>query len=299
MAYDKSDPRASLAGNTVKKPVCGLVADPHLATFYDTPAQVKDGNGSSWFIRGHNFVLVHSNAEKGGVFVRVNQDDEYVLLLTDNGASVEVDGEITIVPANSIAFVPPGDSIITIPEGGVFHRLFSSKPSDLVALCPNATAYERPIAHIPEFHAWPMPVGGWKLRHYTLDVPKEEGRFGRIFRCTTFMVNVLDPYDGPRDTTKMSPHHHDDFEQCSLVLEGEYAHHLRWPWTTDLSDWRADQELAVDAHSALVIPPPAIHTSRATGAGRNAMVDIFSPPRMDFSLKSGWVLNADDYPVPE
>ncbi|MGV0876331.1 hypothetical protein V6767_04215 [Martelella sp. FLE1502] len=298
--YDKNDPRSALAQKSGAGPAPkGLVAEPQLGLFYQEKPAETGPDSKSWYTRGHNFVLSWSEAEAGAVFERKNQPDEYVVLLPEAGARITWNGETVDVPGFSIAFVPHGDSRVELPEGGKLCRLLSINSRDLVPLCTNRDAYARPRTHIPEFKPWPEPPAGWKVRHYSLDVPKQEGRFGRIFRCTTFMVNYLEPNDGPRDPHNLSPHHHDDFEQCSLAISGSFIHYLRWTWTIDMDDWREDRADHVQSPSAYVIPPPVIHTTRAMEAGRNQLVDIFCPPRTDFSEKPGWVLNAEDYPMPE
>ena len=67
---------------------------------------------------------------------------------------------------------------------------------------------------------------------------------------------------------------------------------------TNLDVWREDEHAHVASPSLTVIPPPSTHTSRGMEAGLNQLIDIFSPPRADFSKQPGWVLNADDYPEP-
>jgi hypothetical protein len=300
--YDKNDPRSALAASSASgPPPTGLVAEQQMGLFYEAPPATDDASGKSWYTRGCNLVVGWSDALAGGTFERKGQVDEYAVLLPEaaHGARIIWNGQTVEVPGFSLAFVPPGDSRVEMLTGGPVCRLFTVKSKDLVALCTNATAYSRPRSHIPPFEAWPEPATGWKIRHYSLDVPKQEGRFGRIFRCTTIMVNFLEHFDGPRSHKKLSPHHHDDFEQISLAVTGSFHHYLRWPWTIDMDDWRPDRADEVHSPSAYVIPPPVIHTTRASGPDRNQLVDLFCPPRHDFSEKPGWVLNADDYPMPK
>lgn len=87
----------------------------------------------------------------------------------------------------------------------------------------------------------------------------------RAFRCTNLTINITDIYPGKRDSKKLKPHSHDDFEQITL--------------------------------SAIGLPAGRIHTSQAQEAGCR-LVDIFGPPRRDYSLMPGFVRNAHEYPLP-
>ncbi len=298
--YDSSDPRASLMPIAPTQ-AQGTFADADCGKFYDSEPQCDDANGQTWLIRSQNCVLVYSEARDGARFSLISQPDEYVLLLPNAGVSAEITidgGDSVTVAGYSIAFIPPGNSEIRIKGTGPVVRLFTTRAEDLTAASVNAAAYEVAHAHVAVFAPWPAPVTAAKVHAYSLDVPDEPGRFGRIWRGSTMMVNVLPVQQGPRDVTKLSPHHHDDFEQISLALQGAFTHHLRWPWTTNLNTWRADRHEYCASPSAMVIPPPAIHTSRGMDDGVNLLVDIFCPPRLDFSQKPGWVLNAADYPMP-
>jgi hypothetical protein len=296
--FHQSDPRASLA--VARTQAVSAYAGADYARFYDEPPQESGENYRTWLARGQNFLVAYSLAETGAELARHDQPDEYCVLLPDaaTGATLSWGDESFAVPGGSIVFVPPGRSSVTATAAGRIIRIFSTAAPDLAALCSNAASYAEPHPNVTPLSPWPLPRDGWKLRRYPLEQPAGEGRFGRIFLCTTLMVNMLDPRHGLRDVTKLSPHHHDDFEQGSLVIDGGYIHDIRWPWTPDMRIWREDEHEFMAAPSLTVIPPPSIHTSRSVLPGLNQMIDLFSPPRMDFSLKPGWVINADDYPMP-
>jgi hypothetical protein len=299
--YESHDPRSKLAATAKGMGAASAgFADASYVLFHELPPAEIALQARTWYGRGQNYVVAYSEGEPGAVLERRGQVDEYMLVLptAGNGAVLEAAGERIELPGYSLAILPPGESRVTLRQSGQVVRVFSSRNADVAALAANAGDYAHAHPNIPPFQDWPAPPGGYRIRHYSLDVPPQPGRFGRIWRCTTMMINVLPFEPGPRDTTRLSPHHHDDFEQCSLALAGVFTHHIRWPWTANQQHWREDDHEYCPAPSIAVIPPPAIHTSAAARTDGNQLVDIFAPPRMDFSRMDGWVLNADDYPMP-
>jgi len=306
MAYSASDPRSRLAGAAG-----GAAAPPAAygttgyAKFYETEPQLVDDRSATWLVRGQNFVLAYSQVEPGATLTRLAQADEYALLIPDAGpvtgpvAELVAGGETVPLAGRTLTFVPPGRSVVRVLAGGRVIRVFTDTAGDLAGASCNAGAYGTRQPNVAPLDPWPAPGGGYRVRSYSLDVAPEPGRFGRIWRCTTIMVNYTEPRPGPRDVTKMSPHVHEDFEQASLCLDGSFVHHVRWPWGTDMRQWRSDEHEICAGPSLAVIPPGAVHTSQQVGTGINQLVDIFVPPRSDFSAVDGWVLNASDYPVKE
>ena len=298
--FDSDDPRSALVASAGPGAPSARVAGPaEYAVLSDTAPAHEDGGANSWYVRAQNFIINHAELPTGATLARSNQLDEYVVLLPDRDTTLSVttiDGTQQVA-GHSLLILPPGDSSVTAVSGGRLTRLFTVRAQELLTRCLNAASYQAPKPNISAYAPWPAPPDGYHLRVYPLDVADEPGRFGRIWRYTTFMVNYLPAQSGPRDPTKLSPHQHDDFEQASVGLDGDFVHHLRWPWTSDRCQWRADEHTLCPSPSVTVIPPPALHTTEAVGTGINQLVDIFCPPRQDFSQQPGWVLNAGEYPA--
>lgn len=272
----------------------GPDADVAAPQYLDLRAQPPAATGR--LVRGQNFTLEYCDLAAGDELAHHGRV-EHVLLVLDDGAEVTVstDAERVEVAGATFVVVPPGDSRVIARTAARLVRLFDVREPDLACAALNADAYAEPHPRVAPLGAVAAAREPDRLRvHRIADHPAAEDRFGTIFRSSSFLVNFLPPIAGPRDPEKLSPHHHDDFEQCSLAVDGEWVHHIRTPWGPRRSRWRDDEHHAIGSPSVTIIPPPTVHTSEAVGEGVNRLVDIFCPPRTDF-VERGWVLNADEY----
>jgi mannose-6-phosphate isomerase-like protein (cupin superfamily) len=250
----------------------------------------------SWLYRAQNFVVDVSWIAEGGSSESGDLPDEHALLVPRN-TSVEVSAgaETLTVQGPAFVVVPPGESRVLGREAGFVVRVYSSRASELVARAHNGASYDVAnfaVAALPPVNS--LGVSKAIRVHPVSDIETEPGRFGRIYRTSSLLVNWFEPEEGPRDTDHLTPHSHEDFEQASVTLEGDYVHHVRQPWTERLRDWRSDEHVQISSPSVTIIPPGNIHTTRAVGEGTHQLIDVFAPPRQDF-IDRGWVLNQSDY----
>ena len=256
---------------------------------------------ATWWTRSQALLIGYSTASAGDELAVDDVDGEYAVLVLDGAqATIEHATGSASVTEPAVAIVPPGASTVRVDATGTIIRVLAAATApSLSARASNAADYTAPDTNVATFAAWPDPPDGHHPRVYPLsEHPLENGKLGRIFRCSTVMVNVLPEDDRPRDPMQLSPHHHDDFEQVSLQVHGDYVHHMRVPWTPDSSTWRDDDHRRCAAPAVVVIPPPLVHTSQSVEHMHHWLIDVFAPPRRDFSERPGWVRNEDEYPMP-
>jgi hypothetical protein len=298
MPFDAADPRSSLAAEAR----AGVIVDERAGfaaaqaiSFADHAPELSDAGSRSWRVRTQNFGVIYTDAVAGETFAREDDEFEYLVVLPDEHTKVHIscsDGDADLC-GPALAVVPPGASTVQACTGGTLVRVYTAMASDLVEGSINTEDYHNAPPHVAVLEP---NVPAKALQCYPLaDYPADPARFGHIFRSQNLMLNFVPDRIGPRDITKLSPHSHSDFEQCTVQLQGRFVHHARTPWTPDSTTWRQDDHLALDGPGIAIFPPPIVHTSQAVGAGLNRLLDVFAPPRADFLGKPGWVLNADEY----
>ncbi|GAA5232177.1 hypothetical protein FOZ76_16225 [Verticiella sediminum] len=273
-----------------------LPLDASVHDFSPGPPQQETSHARCWITRAANFVVMYMQARPGAMLVRDAQPDEYMVFCVDALARVRAGTEAATLQSGTLAIVPPGASRIDIEAEGTLVLLFSNRATDLLALAANAAHYEAGAPGVAPLADLPEPAGGFALRTYRVAEHRPTDGNMCVFRSRNLMLNIMLPRQAPRNTRALSPHQHEDFEQGSMALRGDWVHHLRYPWTKDMSQWREDVHMSIGSPSLLVIPPKVIHTSRNVSEGESWLLDIFAPPRADFCARPGMVRNAQDYP---
>lgn len=250
----------------------------------------------SSIIRGQNFTVECINGTGASEHVTYS-DHETILILPESNATLTTDFETVEIASRSIIIVPAGTHRVRLPEGARAFALTTGLGDMAIRNAVNSSDYSvlddrvRPVAR-------PMERQGENTNRVVSfrvdEIPFPEGNPRlKFFQSSTMSINWVE-YEGQRDRTKLSPHAHDDFEQGSLAITGDFVHHIRTPWTSNAEHWRDDQHIEASAGSMLIIPPELIHTTEGVGAGHHILIDVFAPPRTDFIAK-GWVFNAGDY----
>jgi hypothetical protein len=263
--------------------------------YYEEAPQLVGKGVRSWITCGANFAIVASQGETGATLSGTSEDEQFVYAL-NGGVIVEAGGASETLGVEDLAILPPGEWTIRFERPGLLVQQVTADES-LAKQAPNAALYADGAPEVASVEPWPMPVDGYRLRRYSTLEAYARGGMVHAFRTRKLMMVPYARFLEPRDETALTPHSHANFEQGSVALEGGWLHHLRVPWTANRRHWRPDLHLQVGSPSTTIIPAGVIHTSQGIEGEGMRLVDVFAPPRMDFSER-GWVDNAADYPMP-
>jgi quercetin dioxygenase-like cupin family protein len=267
-----------------------------IGRYYEEKPQLLGEGVRSWITRGANFAVVCSLGEAGSMLRGTAKDEQFVYAL-DGGVSLWAGAERQTLDVEDLAIAPPGEWTVRFVRPGHVVQLITADEA-LAGQAANAALYADGAAEVAPVEPWPEPVGGYRLRRYSTLEAYARGGMVHAFRTRKLMMVPYARFLEPRDETALTPHSHTDFEQGSVALEGDWLHHLRVPWTANRRHWRPDMHLEVASPSTTIIPAGVIHTSQGIAGEGMRLIDVFAPPRMDFSQR-GWVDNAADYPMPE
>jgi hypothetical protein len=133
---------------------------------------------------------------------------------------------------------------------------------------------------------------GYRLRVYEYDDFQHEADFLRSRNIAVQWSEVR----GPQGSEPVTPRAHADFEHTFLCTRGEYVHHMQYPWSTNLEEWRPEEHVRIETPSFTIVPAQVVHVPERAGVA-NEMIDISAPPRPDLPIVGrphrG---NADEYP---
>lgn len=246
-------------------------------------------------IRGQNFTVECLHGEAGSDHA-IHSVDETILICPDVGVGIARQDCETEAAARTLVIVPAGTSTLRLAGKGRVFALTTGRTDIAADAIVNGVDYVLPDDRVAPVRApYALAPSADRVRVYAVDempFPPDNPRL-KFLQSATMSINWVE-YQGQRDRSKLSPHAHEDFEQGSLAIEGDFVHHIRTPWISDAGEWRDDAHINASAQTMLIIPPELIHTTEGVGQGRHILIDVFAPARADFIAK-GWVHNLQDY----
>ena len=272
-----------------------MFTEPSIGAYYRDPPRQQGQGWRRWLTRAANFAIVYTEGAAGAA-LREQFADEHFVYAPTGAVRVTAGAAQATLGVEDLGIVPPGECTLQFAQAATVVQVITAREA-LVAAAPNAATYAGGAAEVTPVEPWPEPVGGYRLRTYATRDGYARGGMVHAYRTRKLMIVPYERFLEPRDETQLTPHAHADFEQASVALEGEWLHHLRVPWTANRRHWKPDRTVEIGSPSVTVIPAGVIHTSQGVAGAGMRLIDVFAPPRVDFSQR-GLVDNAAEYPPP-